>query len=593
MFSAEVIQKLIFFIIFFLSGISAYKLCPEEWGIGRYFAGFLYMINPFVYVRFLAGHWLLLLAYAVTPFVIKGFMDFFASPSTKRAVYVAFLLTFVFALETHTPFLLLIVFGIFFLMAVIEARKKIDLSKYAALVLLFLLILNSYWLVPSFSGSSAPLGEITNSDLYTFTTRQDINFNTLFTTASMYGFWRVGYIYAKDLLPYWYIFFIFILFLAVHGFTSNYKHPARGVYVKAFGALAVLAAILATGISGPFERIFEFLFNNVFFFKGFREPQKFEALLVLAYAYLGGLGVAEIARYKGSAGTSKKIGAWIIIAIAIATPFIYSFTMFNGFWGQLKPADYPEDWYEVNDFLNLDKQDFNVLFLPWHLYMDFKWLPTPQKRLANPAQVFFDKPVIQGDNMEAGVYSSSMSPVSGYIQNLLQNKDGLSNFGKFMVPLNVKYIILTKEVDFKQYFFLFNQTDLVLKKETDNFYIFENKHTVSRFYQADKIDQQNSTDLKPISYTQASPVKFHEEAGEGYIVFVPPNMDSDYWELEGRTSMVNGSYAVYHAEMGTIYYRRFDTFLFGYIVSLLTFIGLVVWYKKETLQRMLERNGRR
>lgn len=313
----------------------------------------------------------------------------------------------------------------------------------------------------------------------------------------------------------------------------------------------------------------------------------------MAYAYLGGLGVAEIARYKGSAGTSKKIGAWIIIAIAIATPFIYSFTMFNGFWGQLKPADYPEDWYEVNDFLNLDKQDFNVLFLPWHLYMDFKWLPTPQKRLANPAQVFFDKPVIQGDNMEAGVYSSSMSPVSGYIQNLLQNKDGLSNFGKFMVPLNVKYIILTKEVDFKQYFFLFNQTDLVLKKETDNFYIFENKHTVSRFYQADKIDQQNSTDLKPISYTQASPVKFHEEAGEGYIVFVPPNMDSDYWELEGRTSMVNGSYAVYHAEMGTIYYRRFDTFLFGYIVSLLTFIGLVVWYKKETLQRMLERNGRR
>ena len=80
-FSNEIIQKLLFFLVFFVSGVSMYKLCPEEWGIGRYFAGFLYMINPFIYVRFLAGHWLILLAYAVSPIVIKSFMDFFEFPS--------------------------------------------------------------------------------------------------------------------------------------------------------------------------------------------------------------------------------------------------------------------------------------------------------------------------------------------------------------------------------------------------------------------------------------------------------------------------------------------------------------------------------
>lgn len=143
LFSVEFIQKLSFFLIFFLSGISAYKMCPEEWGIGRYFAGFLYTINPFVYVRVLAGHWLLLLAYAVTPFAVKSFMDFFETPSIKKSIYVAFLLTLVFALETHTPFLLLIIFGIFFLAAALELRKKMDkvfdLSKSTALVILFLL----------------------------------------------------------------------------------------------------------------------------------------------------------------------------------------------------------------------------------------------------------------------------------------------------------------------------------------------------------------------------------------------------------------------------------------------------------------------
>ncbi len=339
-FSVEFIQKLSYFFIFFISGISAYKLCPEEWGIGRYFAGFLYMLNPFVYVRFIAGHWLLLLAYAVTPFAIKGLIDFFDVPSTEKGIKVVFLLTSIFVLETHTPFLLLIVFGVLFIVKLVEYRKIDDkifsLSKSIILIGILLLILNSYWLIPNFTGSSIPLGEITGFDLNTFTTKQDLNFNTLFTTASMYDFWRAGYFYTKDILPYWYLFFIFILFLSVHGFVLNYKHIKYGIYVKAFGAIAVLSVLLASGISGTIAGVFEFLFNNVFFFKGFREPQKFVALLVLAYAYLGCLGVSEfekIARDPVHSAGAKKAGAWLIIALALATPFIYSFTMFNGFWG--------------------------------------------------------------------------------------------------------------------------------------------------------------------------------------------------------------------------------------------------------------------
>jgi len=90
--------------------------------------------------------------------------------------------------------------------------------------------------------------------------------------------------------------------------------------------------------------------------------------------------VAELekaARAKSS-DIYNKFAMLLLIFLALSTPFFYSFTMFNGFWGQLKPTDYPKDWYEVNEFLNQDNQDFNVLFLPWHLYMDFKWLPPPK-----------------------------------------------------------------------------------------------------------------------------------------------------------------------------------------------------------------------
>lgn len=620
----EYIEKLSFLFIFFISGISAYKLCPEEYGVGRYFAGFLYMLNPFIYVRFLAGHWLLLLAYAVTPIVVRILMDFNKTPSTKGAVRISFLLAFVFALETHTPFLLLIVLCVFFLMRSLELRTKSDLwnlSKLTLLIGIFLLLLNSYWLIPNFTGNSAPLSEITTSDLDVFTTRHDLNFNTLFTTASMYGFWRIGYINAKDMLPYWYLFFVFILYLAVQGFVSNYKHPQYGVFVKAFSAIAVIAVLLASGISGPFAGMFEFLFNNVFFIKGFREPQKFVALLVLAYSFLGGLGVAEFGKLIRAEGIviDKKVAACLIIALALSIPFIYSFTMFNGFWGQLKPTDYPKDWYETNEFLNQDKKDFNVLFFPWHAYMDFKWLLTPQKRLANPASVFFDKPVIQGDNMEAGsIFSSSANPVSKYIEFLLSKRVNIENFGELITPLNVKYVLLTKEVDYKSYNFLYNQTDLEIVKDTENLVVFRNRHPVYKMYQVDSISTIRSWDdfletsrkadimdsafvfgnrtdiqisqMKALNYSEEYPVLLKIELPAlKYVVFTEKY--SGDWNFGGVSHLANfGVTNVYDAariDGLNLYYKRFNVYLVGYIISGITFILLIVIYYMKRKEKII------
>jgi len=620
-FSVEFIQKLSFFLIFFVSGFSAYKMCPEDRGIGRYFAGFLYMLNPFIYVRFLAGHWLLLIAYAVTPFVVKAFMDFFEIKSTRNTIYIAFLLTFVFVLETHTPFLLLVLFAVFYIVKLTGYRENhsniSSLSRSCALFGILLLILNSYWLVPNFIGSSVPLGDITGSDLYAFTTKQDFNFNTLFTVESMYGFWRSGYIYTKDLLPYWYLFFVFIFILAVHGFISNYDHSKHGVYVKAFGAVAVLSVLLAAGISGPFAGGFEFLFNNVFFFKGFREPQKFVALLVLSYAYLGGLGVAEFEKIvKGKTlarFNAKKIIASLVIILALATPFIYSFTMFNGFWGQLKPADYPKDWYETNEFLNQDTQDFKILFLPWHAYMDFKWLPNAQKRLANPASIFFDKPVIQGDNMEAGgIYSSSSSPVSKYMEFLLSKRDKIDNFGELIAPLNIKYVILTKEVDYKLYDFLYDQTDLEPVKDTENLVVFKNRHPVHKIYQVDSISTIRSWDdlletsrnedimgsafvfgnktdirisqMKALNYSEEYPVLYNiEKPSLKYVVFTEKySQDWKFGSIPPNANFgVGNVYAADRIEGLSLYYERFNVYLAGYIISGVAFVVLIVIYFRE------------
>ncbi|MCE8424857.1 MAG: DUF3367 domain-containing protein [Candidatus Methanoperedens sp.] len=597
---AWLLQKLYLFLIIFLSGSSMHSMIRTESYIPKYFAGLFYAINPFVYVRFLAGQWFILLAYSIMPFAVKSFIDFLENQDKRNLLKALLLTALIGSTNSHILVLMFMVYLILLLFKLYQIRDEFtaikNLLKSLSILTLLFVLLCLYWLLPVFTAKSTLINQLSQADIYAFSTKTTA-FNAAFTIASMYGFWRSGYIYAKDLIPYWYLLFFFIIYLAILGFINNFKDRTIGLPVKALGVIAIIAVILGSGIYGHFSTLFEFLFSNIFFFKGLRDSHKFAALLALSYSYLGALGVAEfekLARGIGWKGHEnyKKLAAWAFIIIALITPFIYSFTMFNGFWGQLKPTDYPGDWYEINDFLNNDPQDFNGLFLPWHKYMDFNWIPNTQKRIANPASNFFDKPVIQGENIEIGpIYSQSTNPAQHYVESLLVKRNNLTNFGELMIPLNVKYVLLTKEADFKQYLFLFNQTDIVLKKETKNFYIFENKHAVSRFYLADTIDQENFSDLKPISYNQVSPVKFHVAGGEGYIIFVPPNLNSEYWEFKGQPSIVNGSYAVYPSGVGTIYYKRFDTYLLGYAVSLITLLWLFVWYKKERFMGILEKGN--
>lgn len=603
---AWAIQKLFLFLIIFLSGISMHSLISTKSQIPKYYAGILYTINPFVYVRFLAGHWLILLSYSIVPFAVKYFLDFLNNQNNKNLIKSLLITTLTGAFSTQ---LLSILFLVYLFLAMLKVYKIKDesilLKKFlfslCMLAVLFIMM-NFYWLLPLFTAKATLLHQISQADIHAFATRTS-SFNVVFTIASMYGFWRYGYIHPKDFIPYWHLLFFFILFLAIHGFINNYKNKSIDLPVKTFAIVAVIAVIFGSGINGPFSSLFDFLFNNIFFFKGLRDSHKFTALLVLSYSYLGALGVAdfvEIARGHVTAQDRytkyKKLAAWVIIIAALVTPMIYSFTMFNGFCGQLKPTDYPEDWYKTNGFLINDSQDFNVLFLPWHAYMDFKWIPNSQKRILNPASYYFDKTIISGENIEIGsIYSQSTNPAQTYVESLLNDRNNITNFGEKMVLLNVKYILLTKEVDYKEYFFLFNQTDIELIKETENFYIFLNKHQVSRFYYSPNLptsspkQHEYTSSLEPIGFKQFSPVKFFTNKTNGYIVFVPSNLNSDYWKLNGNPSMVNDFIAIYQAKKGQIYYKRFDTYLMGYIVSLITLIGIIIWYKKESMEKILRK----
>ncbi len=586
---AWLLQRIYLSLIILLAGISMHLLVKTESSAPKYFAGILYAVNPFVYVRFLAGHWFILLAYSIMPFAVKSFIDLLEDEKRNDLLKSLFLTTLVGAINSHILVLLSLVYVVLAAFKLYQVKSEVGavkrlLASLSILVVLYLL-LNLYWLLPLLTADATLIHQISEADMYLFATKTSA-FNAVFTIASMYGFWRGGYLYPQDFIPHWYLFFLFILFLAVHGFISNCRSKTLSLPVRSFAVVAVIAVVLGSGVYGPFHSFFELLFNNIFFFRGLRDSHKFAALLAFSYSYLGALGVYEfekIARSTSITDSYRKIGALAVVLLALITPFLYSFTIFNGFWGQMNTTDYPDDWYQVNELLNRDDEDFNVLFLPWHAYMDFKWIPNTQKRIANPASGFFEKPVIQGWNMESGgIYSQSTNPAQRYVESLLYNKSNITSFGEKMVILDVKYVLLTKEVDYDEYFFLFNQTDLELIKETENFYVFKNNHPVSRFYRSPTpvtLESWREPDfvesLTPISYRESSPVKFDVRGESGFIVFVPPNLDSRYWEFEGTPSLLDGFYAVYPAGEGSVYYTRFNICLIGYLLSLLTLIGIL------------------
>lgn len=612
------IQKIILFLIFFAAALGAHRLFPIK-GAGRYFAGMLYAVNPFTYIRFITGQWMILAAYAVVPFAIKSFIDLLKEGGIRNTVKVALLATLTAALSTHILFMLFLAFLIIFLARIVKERHEpVSLIKTVKAVALsggMFLMLNLYWLNLFFTEGRAIVSQLSEIDLYVFAPIATSPLNVAFSVASMHGFWRGGYIYTQDILPFWWVIYVLILFLATYGFIVSYSAGRQRWVTIPLAVSAIVGFILALGMSSGMTRpLFSWLSNNVPFFIAFRDSQIFIALLCLGYAYLGGFSVNELAqKLRKQIRRPIRIGVGVILIIVLLTPFLYSLPIF-GLWGQVRATDYPEEWYEVNNYLNQDETDFNVLFLPWHLYMDYDWLPNKDIRLGDPAGKFFDKPVIRGDNVEiAGIYSASTNPISRYVEFLLARGEEIDNLGELLAPLNVKYVILAQEADYESYSFLYQQEDLSVELTNSGLVLFKNEHPVARAYTGDSIiyikglaeylelsktqdvmehlylieegtNYTDSTEMQPIDAVRKSPVRYQVEGikGEWLVFTVPQNISTGHWEFNGQESRNNLGFmpAFISAEgEGDITYTRFrQVYLPGYIVSALTLVILILAY---------------
>lgn len=634
------VQKLLLVGILFLAGYSAHRLSPARSLWAKCFSGILYVLNPFVYVRFMAGQWQFLAGYALAPLAIKAALSFAQRPGVKKAVAAALLLSLVGVFSPHMMVMTLAAQVVIVLWHAARAfnreRARRTMFPHLAYGLVFaatVAAVSFYWLLPAFTHKSGFLHQIGGADLEVFSARPLTAGGSVFwAIASMHGFWRGGVTYISQVLPFWYLIALVFVFLAVHGFLSKFGDEKLGSGVKAAGLIGLGALLLGSGASSPFfAPAYEFMFNNLFFLRAFRDSQKLVALLVLAYCYLGALGAEEIwLQLRPKAGRPRlglKTGSVALVVAVLALPFAYSLNMLWGFKGQLRPAQYPIEWLEANDFLNRQPGDFTVLFLPWHGFMSFSWTG---RTLATPAKWFFDRPVLQSESLEVGpIDNESTDPAQHYVSFLLRNRDRVTSLGELLAPMNIKYVILAKEADYKEYDFLRGQNDLKVVLENGRLVLLENLHPVAPFYSVDasrlssgwpqlldavgrpdvdlldavfildgqtsqmgipKPDVRTTDGFQPVEYQRLSPVRYDVGPVTGkYLVAALPYDPA--WRLNGAPGVANLEVTNAFVTSGNgqrdlLYHSRYAILLFGYFLSGTAGVGVgVLWYLSGRRQK--------
>ncbi|MCK5320533.1 hypothetical protein KAJ61_04040 [Candidatus Parcubacteria bacterium] len=481
-----VIQKIMLIALFFCIGYFAFKFLPVPKKFGaRYWACLFYTVNPFVYERFLAGHWMHLFAYAFLPPFILCLLRLVKKPKIKKGLKLFFWLFLIGMFSLHFLVMaVMILFGYIFY-TVISAMIKQDMKKIKKILKCCLiggsmfLLLSFYWIAPyATRAEQSVVNTFTKEHWDAFKTADDARLGVEINVLALYGFWGERepwadyFLWPKDNFALWTGLFILLIGIITIGLADGLKNRKTRKQTIFFAVLGLFGFIFSCGLSETiFKSLNLWLFENIGIWRGFRDTQKFSGLLVLVYAYFGGLGFVFLAKFAKEKAT-KILKLCLLILFLI--PVFYAYPMLGGFARQIEPVQYPQSWQEANQILNNDDDDFKVLFLPWHQYFSLNF----NKKLitANPAKLYFDKEIVQSYNMELGKIVSQ----EGHIQSEEIERIIASAYFtpdekiKFFNNLEIKYIIFTDDLidnDIFEYEFLKSDLlDVIYQKESLTLY---------------------------------------------------------------------------------------------------------------------------
>lgn len=450
-----VIQKILLSLILFAIPASMYRLSRHY--MPQLFAtlsGVIYVCNPWVYERFLAGHWLVLSGYALFPLVLLLFDRWLKKSSFHNLWPLALLLALYPILSLHWSYIAaLFLIG---LMVIAWLSKTISLKTFftherllqLGILSGLIISINAFWLV-GFFDPQVTYNQISTEDFAAYQTVADPQYGVVINTLSLYGFWSSDYILPKQTLSYWWLYPVLMIGLSIIGLV----YSVRKKLLIGFGlALAALPAVLV-GIGYGLDAL-KPLINALYAvlpgFKGLRETAKVLGVVAAIYAFLAPLGIASLA-YKISciSHIKKPLADYSLALTAAIVSLVSVHLMFFGFAGQVVPRGYPTGWHDARLLLSTEESQ-HILVLPWHQYMVMSF--ANYHNISNPAERFFSEPLITSTLLDnAYLAQTRKSRWDQIVFNLVHGQQSFDVLYPDIKAQQVSHIMLLKELDWQRY----------------------------------------------------------------------------------------------------------------------------------------------
>jgi hypothetical protein len=465
--STELPAKFLILLTILLAGTGMFRFLARTVGASTPSAlagAMFFAINPYVYDRLLSGQLFLVLAYAFLGWFLASLAALTAGQrgALDRCCGWVVLIALV---NVHVGGMAVVL-----LLAAIAALPiawRIR-ARLGALVVALLVAVNAFWLLPAlFAGEGTRLG---GGDVYAYAPRPR-GPAILYHELLLHGFWRNEFASPLKGNPALFLAtFLPLMAAAAAGAVLAVSSPRWRRAAALLGVVALVALVLAMGPSfPPTAPVARWIFDNVPGYGIYREPQKWLALVTLAYAVFAAVGLDRL----GARLRSLTHRLPVVVYAAAFLPLLATPTMLWGFSGQVKTSRYPTDWYRAA--AQVAPAPGGLLFLPWNLYQPLPF--AGDRTIANPAPNFFVGSVLVSDDPALGRADAtgSLDPRVGYVQQLLNHRKRLVRFGHLVAPLGVRFVALAHVADAREYGFLKTQRDLSLVFAGKELTLYENR----------------------------------------------------------------------------------------------------------------------
>jgi hypothetical protein len=439
-----VVQKLLLLSIVFLAGLGMHRLAGRRLP-GRFFAGMLYAVNPFVLERLIAGQWFLLLSYALIPWGFAAFLATFRGDlrAAWRFALIAAIAGFA---DAHMAALL----GLLSIVTLIAnvGRDRLRQLGPPVLALALAACASLLWLIPA-PDLQELWSHVGHAQLQLYSTFADPHWGSVLTVLGLGGFWddpSPGF----TALAAWPLFAMLLFGLAIWG-TALASNRRVAIAVGACGLFGLIAALgTASSVTRPATL---WLMDHFPFLRSFRETDKTVALAAFAYAFLGANAVDDLV----SAPRRRQLVP-VLTTLAIALPLVYGMREFGGAWGSLHAVEFPVSWTQAAALLRSRVPNSRTLFLPFHGYLHLGFARSPV--VYNPAQSFFPTPILAGRSVDQSPGHQDVSdPEQNEVAALLADPSR-PDLGRCLAALGVSDVLLAHEADWTSLRRLERRTDM-------------------------------------------------------------------------------------------------------------------------------------